>query len=77
MKPCMQAESHQKWLQGLQAAIKKGDCDSEVHGILYNSGKPITDVVPQGVSAVLAAAPNLTDEVPCGINQQESHLIVA
>lgn len=69
----MQAESNQKWLQDLQAAIKKGDCDTDVHGILYNSGKPITDVVPQGVSAVLAAASNLTAEVPCS----NKHLTVS
>lgn len=65
LKLYMQAESHQKDTAAQMVAYaEEGDCLDGFNGTL-DSGALITDVVPQGVTAMLAAAPGLTAVVCC------------
>ena len=61
--PCMQAEAALKEL----AADMKDYNEGAGCGVCGNleSGESILNVVPEGVAAVLAAAPSLTDAVRC------------
>lgn len=65
LKLFMQAESHQEEMAvQMVAYAEEGDCLDGFNGTL-DSGALITDVVPQGVTAMLAAAPGLTAAVCC------------
>jgi hypothetical protein len=70
-KPCVQAEAA---LEELAAEMKNYNEEGggDVNGNL-ESGESILDVVPQGVAAVLAAAPGLTDAVRCQRCMAASH----
>lgn len=65
LKLYMQAESHQKDMAAQMVAYaEEGDCLDGFNGTL-DSGALITDVIPQGVTAMLAAAPGLTAAACC------------
>jgi hypothetical protein len=67
----MQAEAALKELAAEFQDYSEGG-GGDVNGNL-ESGEPILDVVPQGVAAVLAAAPGLTDAVRCQTCMAASH----
>ena len=62
-KPCMQAEAALEELAAEMKDYNEG-AGCGVNGNL-ESGESILNVVPQGIAAVLAAAPSLTDAVCC------------